>query len=358
MGFDQYEGSLSRSSIIGSSAQIPLRRTNSLISDHIDAVEYFLRQRWLELSFTTFNQNKFFESITFMISAFVTISWEGMTAWHTCTKAHLPLRELTAWRVTRTPEAYAKITPTYRPSKLQMTAQYPAIIDWAPWPSLRDKLITHHSANPDLDSIICDIGNSYCMSTDLSKLIAGLPSMIGYISVWDLVRAIAPDVTKPDSNPFALGSTSSLDINDHTLEFNDYFLSSKDNADHDSDPIRNVMSVCGYDFANENEPSSSQKLNLPAPDAQSLFTNKSLAMQAFKILDMDKGASNFCLDPEFFTRHPELYDPECSIMARGVPLRPNSHRSFPIPQDLSSSVVAQYKEFAEWTFNGNLESEQ
>jgi hypothetical protein len=333
MGAEHYGDILDRSPYINPSSQMPLRRTNSVFSDHISAIEYFLQQRWLKQCPTTFNQEHFTESVQFMIAVFVLVSWQLMTSWHTYTKADIPLKELTAWRVTRTPEAYAKIIPAYRPTKLQITTPHPAIIDWIPWSSLRDKLIIYHSANPCLDNLICDIGNSYVVPTDLSKLVVGLPSVLGYLSVWDLVRAIAPDATSPGSD----SSTSAR------------------NFAYDSEAMRSVISD-EDDASAKDEVYFGNRPTLPAPDAHTLFSTKSLAIQAFKIIGMDKGAATFRLDPEFFGRHPELYDPQCDLMARGVPLKSSSHRSMPTPGDLNPSVVAQYKELASWTFDRSSDS--
>jgi hypothetical protein len=328
MGFEQYGQIMDRSPYINLSSQMPLRRTNSIFSDHISAIEYFLQQRWLKQCPTTFNQDQFIESIQFMIAVFVMVSWQMMTAWHTYTKADVPLKELTAWRVTRTPEAYARIVPAYRPTKLQITTPHPAIIDWIPWSSLRDKLIVYHSANPCLDDLICDIGNSYVVPADLSKLVAGLPAVIGYLSVWDLVRAIAPHATSVGSD----ASTSS-----RTFAY-------------DADAIRNIISD-DDDAALEDEVNFGDRPVLPAPDAHTLFSTKSLAIQAFKAIGMDKGAATFLLDPEFFGRHPELYDSQCDLMARGISLKSNSCFSMPTPTDLNVGVVAQYRELARWTFD-------
>jgi hypothetical protein len=330
MGFEQYGEILDRSPYINPGSQMPLRRTNSLFSDHISAIEYFLQQRWLKQCPTTFNQEQFIESIQFMIAVFVMVSWQIMTAWHSYTKADIPLKELTAWRVTRTPEAYAKIIPAYRPTKLQITTPHPAIIDWIPWSSLRDKLIIYHSANPNLDNLICDIGNSYVVPADLSKLVVGEGPVIGYLSVWDLVRAIAPHAT-------GVGSDSSTAAQTFA---------------YDADAIRDIISE--DDDAAEDELFFSDRLTLPAPDAHTLFSTKSLAIQAFKAIGMDKGAATFRLDPEFFGRHPELYDPQCDLMARGVSLKSSTRWSMPTPGDLNAGVVAQYRELARWNFDRSL----
>ena len=341
MGCEQYPDLLARSASIDTRSQLRLRRTNSLFSDHVSAVEYFLQQKWSKRRSGNFNEEEFAASIKFMLSAFVLVSWQTMTAWHTYTKAHIPLEDLTAWRIKQTPEAYMKIIPSYRPTKLQVSTQHPAIIDWIPWPALRDKLIIYHSANPCLDDIICDIGNSYVVPCDLSTLVTNMPAMVGYVSVWDLVRAIAPDATSPDS-----GHSNHM----HGDLPNDYFANSNGAYAYNADTIQSII-----DGAEKDNQMYSSNMSLPAPDKATLFGSKALSIQAFKALGMDKGAATFCLDPEFFGRHPELYDPQCDMMARGVPLRPSSHMSIPIPRDLSSSVLGQYKELSRWAFGHGLD---
>jgi len=341
MGIAHYADLASRSQLVSPHFQMGLRRTNSLFSDHLNAVEYFLQQKWLKRCPSTFDEGQFMESVKFMLSSFVSVSWQVMTAWHTYTKAHIPLKDLTAWRVTQTQEAYMKIIPSYRPTRLQMSTQHPAIIDWIPWSTLRDKLILYHSANPGLDNVICDIGNSYVVPCDLSKLVAGLPAMIGYVSVWDLVRAIAPDVTCLGSNlsDYSSGESSM-----------GYFTASDGMCAYDADAVQIIV-----DDVDDDQMSSSN-ISLPAPDKATLFSSKALAIQAFRALGMNKGAATFFLDPEFFGRHPELYDPQCDIMARGVPLRPNTHISIPIPRELNSGVLGQYRELTRWAFDHTPDS--
>ena len=332
-GFQHYADLIDRSSPISPCSQVSLRRTNSLFSDHVTAVEYFLQQKWLGRCPHMFDQEQFTKSIKFMLSAFVSTSWQAMTAWHTYTKAHIPLKDLTAWRVMQTPEAYMKITPSYRPTKLQMSSQHPAIIDWIPWSVLRDKLILYHSANPCLDELICDIGNSYVVPCDLSRLVANIPNMIGYVSVWDLVRAIAPDATGQDSG-----------ASHHS--WTDHFAASDSIHAYNPETIETVIND-----ADDTDPMYSSNISLPAANKAILFGSKALAAQAFQALGMDKGAATFYLDPEFFGRHPELYDPQCDIMARGVPLRPDKLLSIPMPRELNASVLGQYRELMRWAFD-------
>lgn len=327
MGGDQYGDLLDQSLYRKCYPDMPLQRTNSLFSDHISAIEYLLHQNWIKQCPTTFQPRQFMESVQYMLSTFVLISWQRMTAWHTYTKADVPLKELTAWRATQTREAYERITPTYRPTKLQITTRHPAVIDWVPWGSLRDKLIQYHSANPCLDELICDIGKSYVVPVDLSRLVAGVPPTAGYVCVWDLVCAIAPDADSHSST-------------------------SPERFAYDADAIRNTFSDDNDVYASD-EKYFGERPTLPAFDAHTFFNSKSLAVQAFKAIGMDKGAATFRLDPEFFHRHPELYDSRDKLMAIGIPLRSNSHCSMPATGDLDAGVVGRYKEMSKWTVDRN-----
>jgi hypothetical protein len=89
-----------------------------------------------------------------MLSVFVCMSWSVMTSWHTYTRSHVPLKRLHIWRLSPTAEAYMKMDSWYRPTQIQLSIPHPSIIDWMPWPAMRDKLILYHAANPHLDNIV------------------------------------------------------------------------------------------------------------------------------------------------------------------------------------------------------------
>jgi Domain of unknown function (DUF3425) len=260
-----------------------------------------------------------------MLSTFVCMSWQMMTAWHTYTRAHVPCGSLMTWRVHPTVGTFMKIPICYQPSKMQLTVLHPAIIDWIPWPALRNKLIQYHSANPRLDDIICDIGTSYCAEADLSTLVAGITPVLGYVGVWDLVRSIAPDTT---------ADIIEVDNSDErTLESYYHDL-------NQSDPLSTKPSNPEQDHKSS--------VSLPASSVSNLFGSRELALQAFKALGMDEGASTFRLDPLFFERHPELYDCESDLMARGVPLRPTKQNFVPLPRPLNSCTLNRYRELSRW----------
>ena len=235
------------------------------------------------------------------------------------------------WRIYKMPETYLKIVPAYQPTKLQMTVPHPSIIDWIPWPSLRDKLIIHHSGNPCLDNLICDIGNSYVVPSDLSILVKNPHPVVGYVGVWDLVRAIAPEATQPSEKSSSKGMNSYPSIA-HLWNTTGVHC------------LADAMDVEQFD-----------DLHLPAEDADTLFGSRSLALQAFKALGMSQGAFTFRLDPGFFERHPELYDGRSNLMAQGIALRPNQPAQMSAPQQLDLSVFGQYEEMSRYLIDSMFE---
>ena len=261
-----------------------------------------------------------------MLSTFVSISWSSMIGWNSMVKALGPLRDVMVWRLSKTVDSYLNIVPSYRPTKLQMSVQYPSIIDWTPWPSLRDKLIVHHSANPCLDDLICEIGNSYVVQADLSKLVMCPRPIHGYVNVWDIVRAIG------NYGPAATGMESPAGTETATMcgrQWLDAYNVDESFVDLNMDP----------DVVETVE-------RLPAPDARTLFSSRSLATQAFKLLGMDRGAFHFCMDPKFFENHPELYSCDDNIIAHGVALRADSVTHFPAPKYLDSLTLKRYEELS------------
>ena len=200
---------------------------------------------------------------------------------------------------------------------------------------MRDRLIACHSANPRLDDLICEIGNSYVAEADLSTLIAGIAPVMGYVSVWDMVRAIAPEATANKAGP-----PNDCGAVWNTTDFDPDFSSDGDSPQsslEDSDEFIDL--AC----------------KLPAPNVCALFHSKGFALQAFKALGMDRGAVTFRLDPVFFERHPELYDCKSHLMAHGLPLRPPERRSIPIPRPLESGILGRYRELTTWTFDLSFE---
>lgn len=257
-----------------------------------------------------------------MLSVFVCLSWQKMTPWHTWTAGNFGAGKLMIWRLNPTEASFAKLPAHYRPTQTQLSIPHPTVIDWISWPEIRDKLIRYHSANPCLDDIIREIGNCYVVETDLSRLVAARGPVMGFVGVWDIVRAISPEATLDNSSP--------------SRDFNQTFDSSYGQDVQWGESLSSGSITESYEYIDGT-------CTLPAPNLSSLFGSKTLATQAFQLLKMEK-AENLRLHPAFFENHPEFADCR-NLMARGVSLKPRHHVSMPSPRALGTNVLGMYREF-------------
>ncbi|KAM0424214.1 hypothetical protein ACHAPT_010586 [Fusarium lateritium] len=231
-------------------------------------------------------------SATVMLSLFHSLSRPAALTWYTATRFQDNVADLILWQMDRSRSAYSRLHASYRPSALQLLEQYPSVIDWCPFPTVRDKLILLHSANPCLDQIICDIATAYVVEVDAGRLLLGQSGQ-GYIRVWDLVCALEAD-----------------------------------NGDADLAHIQLLFS-------------------LPAPSVESLFEAR-CAREAFKVLGLDDGVPRFKVDPSLLIQYPELYDPGADIIATGIPIAPKVQTTIPLPTLPRHETVSIYQNVADW----------
>lgn len=83
-----------------------------------------------------------------------------MGPWFAITDSYETVKNICWWRLTKTNQALEAIQKSYRPTAIQQTLQYPSIIDWIPYPEIRDRLILNSEAY-DIDQIICDMAEAY-----------------------------------------------------------------------------------------------------------------------------------------------------------------------------------------------------
>lgn len=204
-------------------------------------------------------------SVTVMLFMFNSLSRPGALVWYAATHFSKNITDLALWQMYRSRDTYSRLHINYRPSALQSSESYPSIIDWCPFPTIRDKLILLHAANPSLDTIICDIAAAYSVDVESAEFVLHCPGQ-GFIRVWDLICAMGGQ-----------GTVSNC-------------------ASH---PVQ--ISQQGGPRGREATPT------LPAPDIDTLFT-PSFARLAFRKLGLDDGVPRFKLDPVLFIQYPELYD--------------------------------------------------
>lgn len=243
-----------------------------------------------------------------MLSHFHSLNRPAALDWYTATRYQENITDLLLWQINKSRVIYSRMHANYRPSALQLLEDYPSVIDWCPFPTMRDKLILLHSANPYLDQIICDIATAYVVEVDADKLIVG-QSGRAYIRVWDLVCAFEVDDIENDPD-----RSDSLDSEQ----------------------------LLAPEFTDGRLPFS-----LPAPNVESLF-QPPYARGAFKLLGMDDGVPRFKVDPSLFIQYPELYDSGADILATGAAIVPKVQTKIPCPALPRQETMLIYRNVADW----------
>ncbi|WYZ44799.1 hypothetical protein EsH8_VIII_000115 [Colletotrichum jinshuiense] len=231
--------------------------------------------------------------VLMVLSMFNSMTRPDVMAWYAKTR-FFHIIELTAWQLYPSSATFEKLHQRYRPTETQLKHPHPRVIDWIPFPSIRDRLIQLHSGNPQIDQIFCDAVTGYVVETLMSDLIIGAPQITVYVRVTDLITAMA---AAPASGEEASIAT------------------------------------------------------LPAPNIATLFTSAAYARAAFKHLNMDKGASYYKIDPAFYAKYPELYDQSSDLTAAGMPLKPKSQKVLTYPKPLDSSTVETYRSFIDFSLD-------
>ncbi|KAM5342105.1 hypothetical protein ACJ41O_015136 [Fusarium nematophilum] len=268
--------------------------SNSPFSDHIQLLQRLLKSKLTASGFIPDGQlsmQSLYQPVLMVLSMFNSMTRPDVMAWYAKTRFY-HIIELTAWQLYPSSATFGKLHQRYRPTETQMKHLHPRVIDWIPFPSIRDRLIQLHAANPQIDQIFCDAVTGYVVEALMSELILGAPQITVYIRVTDLITAMSS--TADNENGFA---------------------------------------------------------TLPAPDITRLFTSPAYARAAFKQLNMDKGASYYKIDPAFFEKYPELYDQSSDITATGIPLKPKFQKILTYPKPLDASTVETYRSFIDFSLD-------
>lgn len=286
--------------------------TNSPISDHIEVLKTILRDKLTKSNMPSIPANSdepgllsacypgqpftsLYQSISTALALFNSMTRPDVMKWYAKTK-FFHIVELTAWQIMPCSLTYRRLHQRYRPTALQLAlcGQYPCVIDWIPFASVRDRIIESHAASPFVDRIFCDAVSAYVVETTLSTLVAGGSSMRVFLRVTDLIAVMAL--------PPAVGETIASPT-------------------------------------------------LPAPSIQSLLSSPEYARQAFKKLKMDRGASYYKIDPEFFGKYPELYDASDDITASGIPIKLGLHQILTGSSPINLEIVETYRSFIDFSFD-------
>ncbi|KAJ5676606.1 uncharacterized protein N7477_002239 [Penicillium maclennaniae] len=93
---------------------------------------------------------------------------------------------------------------------------------------------------------------------------------------------------------------------------------------------------------------------LPARDAATLFSSPICSRAVFNRLSMNRGISNYKIDPAFFGSYPELYDHSVDVAAKGIPLRPDVQLRLTYPKPLDSPTYHTYRNFIDFSYDAPM----
>ncbi|KAL0782005.1 hypothetical protein CaCOL14_003340 [Colletotrichum acutatum] len=229
---------------------------------------------------------------------FHTIAREDVMFWYTETRFY-HTRDISVWKIRPCEETFNRLHPQYQSTLLQLQCSYPAVIDWLPFPSIRDCLICYHAANPCIDQVVSDIVGMYVVEALLSDLIIDSPPMQVYIKVADLVQA--------------------------------------------------MEAIC-VDFSEE-------PLSLPTSRATDIFDLLNVALAVANHLQIESRLDRYKVGPRLFIKLPEFLESAGELMAHGTPLRPEYSSYLSFPTSMDTKTASSYRNFIAFTCFNVYESQ-
>lgn len=224
------------------------------------------------------------------------------------------------WNLDSCLDTYKSLPVTHRPTALQLCTVHPPIIDWAFFPSIRDRMIELYSHSWMLDELVCELVHAYVVEADLSSLVTGLENLHpqkGYFRMWDIVQTISNDTQRrsPRTQQAAMSWVNDLGV--------------------DADLFSEPTDLFELEYTGLDIPWTKMPL-------EKIYQSPKAAWKLFKLLRMeDRRAVK--IDPTFAAAHPELCD-DSSIVASGIDctLR-DSSASVPRPKPLTREAIINYK---------------
>jgi hypothetical protein len=245
-----------------------------------------------------------------------------MRIWWAYVQSSKVVEKLMRWKYDPCVETYRALPITHRPTALQMCTAHPAIIDWAFFPSIRDRMIELYSHSWQLDEILCKLVAAYVVECDLTKIVAGMegqPPQRGYFRIWDIIQTISRD------EGVLQESTADWSKTTHDPTFTD--------------------GTSPFEINNENGEHSWTRMPL-----DQIFCSQKAAIKLFNLLRMDDRRA-VKLHPIFALDHPDLCD-DSSIIASGIDCTLRDQKApVPLPKPLTREDIIHYKIMI-WKING------
>ncbi|KAF7594661.1 hypothetical protein BBP40_008753 [Aspergillus hancockii] len=151
-----------------------------------------------------------YQQVLMVLSLFNSITRPDAMLWYANTRFY-HIVDLTGWQVFPCTKTLNKVHRQYRPTEVQLRQQYPQVIDWLPFPTIRNRLIQFHAANLQIDQIFCDTVSSYVIEACMSDLVMGAPAITAYIRVTDVIANIPSTTPGSELDPSAVLPASDLE---------------------------------------------------------------------------------------------------------------------------------------------------
>ncbi|KAH9242284.1 hypothetical protein K456DRAFT_1820822 [Colletotrichum gloeosporioides 23] len=219
--------------------------------------------------------------------------------WYTKTRFYYT-RDITVWKIRPCDETLNKLHPQYQPTLLQLSCNYPAVINWLPFPSIRDCFVRYHAGNPCIDQVVSDVVSMYAVETLLSDVVVDSPPMQVYVKVMDLVQAMGAIDENSNEGPAPLPTLKAMDI----------------------------------------------------------FHEPSVALAVANHLQIETRLDRYKLDPRLFIRHPEFLESAGSLMAHGTPLQPDFSSYLSFPTSMDNKTASSFRNFIAFTCSNVYENRE
>jgi hypothetical protein len=240
------------------------------------------------------------------------------------------------WRIYPNAESQKFLSPTHRPTELQLTVPHSPIIDWVYYPQLRDRMIMCYNGNVALDRLMCEYLNSHVIEVDdVAQILPYAPPGRGYFGVWNMYRGIYANGSESEEcattslrlNIESSGAFSSVAAFGREGPVLDYFVPATSQTPKTGNWGSEAFSLGAS--------SPRSVVELLATPASALRLSHELRLYA---------AKSWRLDPSFFKAWPELkFEGYERIVAQGrsyrIPLEPPDS---PIP--MTEATVKIYNE--------------
>ncbi|MCJ1303133.1 hypothetical protein MMC08_005940 [Hypocenomyce scalaris] len=236
--------------------------------------------------------------------------WYWLRFFFETTASYKRLGPIIRWRIEPTAANYHSLPLCYRPSEVQLTTLHWPIIDWLPYPGLRDKLILG-ADSLDLETVCEELWKYFCIEHD------GCEDDDEY-------HDLRPSPPLPH---FTSEQQSDTEFQHSSNSSNSSSFPSQYNVEPPTEPTTNRKPPGGCNYRYRLRDYLTFMCQKPSIKAADCYLRRNLSARFLLVLQQTDGTA-MKIGPEFFKMFPELYIEE--DVAKGRPrsiFRQEEHRT-------------------------------